>query len=141
MAAPTSPPGDRSSDLFSDLEFRGLVHQVTDPAVRAELGSGSLTAYIGFDPTADGLHVGSLIPILLLRRLQQAGHRPIALAGGATGLIGDPTGKEAERALLTEEQARANVEGIRSQLGRFLDFETGPRQAVLADNRVWLTDL
>ncbi|HEV2369062.1 MAG TPA: tyrosine--tRNA ligase, partial [Acidimicrobiales bacterium] len=116
-------------DLFSDLEFRGLVHQITDAELPALLRSDSLTAYIGFDPTADSLHVGSLLPILLLRRLQLAGHRPIALAGGGTGLIGDPSGKETERALMTDEEVRANIAGIRDQLGRFLDFDPGPGQA------------
>jgi tyrosyl-tRNA synthetase len=126
------------SDIFDDLEFRGLVHQVTDANLRARMAAEPFTLYTGFDPTADSLHAGSLLPILLLRRMQLAGHRPIALAGGGTGLIGDPSGKEAERALLTDEEVQANVEGIRSQLGRFLDFEPGPSQALLEDNRRWL---
>ena len=128
-------------DLFSDLEFRGLVHQVTDPALAGILRSGAVTGYIGFDPTADSLHLGSLIPMLLLRRLQLAGHRPVALAGGGTGLIGDPSGRDTERALLTDEEVRANVEGVRAQLESILDFSPGPHQAVLADNREWLTSI
>ena len=134
-------PAAVSSDLFSDLEFRGLVHQVTDPSLAGRLGSERLTAYIGFDPTADSLHVGSLIPMLLLRRLQLAGHRPIALAGGGTGLIGDPSGRETERALLTEEEVAANVAGVRAQLEGILDFSPGTHQAVVADNREWLASL
>ncbi len=127
--------------MFEDLEFRGLVSQVTDPSLPDRLAAESLTVYIGFDPTADSLHVGSLLPILLLRRLQLAGHRPIALAGGGTGLIGDPSGKETERALLTDAQVEANVAGVRAQLERFLDFSPGPTQAVVADNREWLGSL
>jgi tyrosyl-tRNA synthetase len=126
------------SDLFSDLQERGLVHQVTSNDLPGRLASESLTLYTGFDPTADSLHVGSLLPILLLRRFQRAGHRPLALAGGGTGLIGDPSERATERSLLTEAAARANVEGIRAQLGRFLDFEQGPNQAVLVDNLDWL---
>ena len=129
------------TDLFADLELRGLVHQVTDPALRQRLATESVTVYIGFDPTADSLHAGSLLPILLLRRFQLAGHRPIALAGGGTGLIGDPTDRATERPLLSEETARANVEGIRAQLGRYLDFSEGPQQALLVDNRDWLGGL
>jgi len=129
------------TDLFSDLEWRGLVHQVTDPGLAGRLATESVTLYSGFDPTADSLHAGSLLPILLLRRFQRAGHRPIALAGGGTGLIGDPTDRATERPLLTEEATRANVEGIRAQLGRYLDFDAGPHQAVLVDNREWLADL
>jgi tyrosyl-tRNA synthetase len=130
-----------SADLFADLEFRGLVHQVTDPGLAGRLASERLTAYTGFDPTAESLHLGNLIPMLLLRRIQLAGHRPIALAGGGTGLIGDPSGRETERALLTEEEVRANVEGVRAQLERILDFSPGPSQAVVADNREWLSSL
>jgi tyrosyl-tRNA synthetase len=129
------------TDLFADLEWRGLVHQATDPALSRRLATESVTVYIGFDPTADSLHAGSLLPILLLRRFQRAGHRPIALAGGGTGLIGDPTDRATERPLLTEEATQANVEGIRAQLGRYLDFSDGPHPAVLVDNRQWLGSL
>ncbi len=122
--------------LADDLRFRGLVHQVTDPSLLGRLDTEALVAYIGFDPTADSLHVGSLLQILLLRRLQQGGHRPIALAGGGTGLIGDPGGKADERPLLDEEQLAANLHGIRRQLERFVEFGAGG--AELVDNAEWL---
>ena len=126
--------------LFADLEFRGLVHQVTDPSVPKKLDSESLTVYAGFDPTADSLHVGHLLQMCTLRRLQLAGHRPIALAGGGTGMIGDPGGKSEERNLLSVEELAANVAGIRTQLGRLLDFSdgAGERRALLLDNSAWL---
>jgi tyrosyl-tRNA synthetase len=125
----------------TDLRFRGLVHQVTDPAVLKRLDtSPPVVAYIGFDPSAPSLHVGSLLQLCTLRRLQAAGHRPIALAGGGTGLIGDPGGKAEERPLLGREELAANLEGIRPQLERFLDF-SGPRGALLLDNADWLRPL
>ncbi len=126
--------------LSADLEFRGLVHQVTDPSLFDQLDTGRMTAYIGFDPTADSLHVGSLLQMCNLRRLQLAGHRPIALAGGGTGMIGDPGGKSEERNLLSAEDLAANVAGIRTQLERFLDFSDGASatQALLLDNNAWL---
>jgi tyrosyl-tRNA synthetase len=126
--------------LTADLEFRGLIHQVTDPTVLDKLNDERLTAYIGFDPTADSLHVGSLLQLCNLRRLQLAGHRPIALAGGGTGMIGDPGGKSEERNLLSVEELAANVAGIRPQLERFLDFSDGPSpsRAILLDNSTWL---
>src|ERR1041385_3253795 len=110
-------------DLFSDLTWRGLIHQSTDSQqLAAWLAGGSRTLYCGFDPTSDSLHVGSLLPAMLLRRFQKAGHRPIALVGGATGMIGDPSGKSEERNLLAIEQLEKNVAGIAAQLGRLLDF-------------------
>jgi tyrosyl-tRNA synthetase len=124
--------------LSADLAFRGLVHQVTDPSVLEKLDQETLTAYIGFDPTADSLHVGSLLQMCNLRRLQQAGHRPIALAGGGTGMIGDPGGKSEERNLLSADELTANVAGIRTQLERFLDFATTSSPALLLDNSAWL---
>ena len=126
-----------------DLRARGLVHQVTDEALYDLLDAGGLTAYIGFDPTADSLHVGNLLQLCTLRRLQLGGHRPIALAGGGTGMIGDPGGKDAERPLLSAEALDANVASIRLQLARFLDFEesAGPAQALLLDNAQWLGEL
>ncbi|HVE47789.1 MAG TPA: tyrosine--tRNA ligase [Acidimicrobiales bacterium] len=129
---------DTTEGLLADLQWRGLVHQVTDPELGKILDKESLTAYIGFDPSADSLQLGNLAGVLNLVRLQRAGHRPIALAGGGTGLVGDPSGKSAERSLLTAEQLEANLSGIRSQLGRFLDFQAG---ALLLDNGEWLWSL
>jgi tyrosyl-tRNA synthetase len=131
------------SGLAEDLRFRGLVHQLTDPDLEARLDREQLTAYSGFDPTADSLHVGHLLQVCTLRRLQLAGHRPIALAGGGTGFIGDPGGKSEERSLLSEEALQANLDGIRRQLGRFLDFggEAGVTQAQLVNNAEWLAPL
>ncbi len=130
------------AELAADLRFRGLINQMTDPALEARLDGDTMTAYIGFDPTADSLHVGSLLQLCNLRRLQLAGHRPIALAGGGTGFIGDPGGKSEERSLLTEEQLEANLAGIRSQMQQFLDFEApGANQALLVNNGDWLRSL
>ncbi len=121
------------SGLFEDLSWRRLVHQVTDTETLPKLLDGdSLVAYIGFDPTADSLHVGNLLQITLLRRLQDAGHTPIALLGGGTGMIGDPGGKSDERVLLSPEQLEQNKVGIQAELGRFLDG------AILEDNATWL---
>ncbi len=128
------------SGLAADLEFRGLVHQMSDPELRGRLDAERLVAYSGFDPSADSLHVGHLLQLCDLRRLQEAGHRPIALIGGATGLIGDPGGKSEERNLLSDEQVRANLEGVRGQVERFLDF-SGPEGALLVNNADWLGPL
>jgi len=130
-------------NLREDWQFRGLVHQSTDDALLDRLSVGGVTAYIGFDPTAPSLHLGSLLQLCNLRRLQLAGNRPIALAGGGTGLIGDPSFKAVERPLLTNEQLAANVEGIREQLSRFLDFTSGAgnSQALLLNNADWLTTI
>jgi tyrosyl-tRNA synthetase len=127
--------------LRDDWQFRGLVHQITDDGVMDRLTKGGVTAYIGFDPTAPSLHLGSLLQLCNLRRLQIAGNQPIALAGGGTGLIGDPSFKDVERPLQTKEQLDANVEGIREQLARFLDFSpsAGKSQALLLNNAAWLT--
>jgi tyrosyl-tRNA synthetase len=123
--------------LFAELEWRGLVHQVTDSETLPKLlEQDRLTAYIGFDPTAESLHVGSLVQICNLRRLLEAGHRPIALIGGGTGMIGDPSGKTEERALLTPDQLDAHRLAIKDQLGRLVD--TGDGGVVLADNADWL---
>lgn len=128
------------TNLFDDLERRGLVHQVTDPGIQSWLEERPAVGYIGFDPTAPSLHVGSLLQVLLLVRLQRHGHQPIALIGGGTGLIGDPSGKQAERPMLTREVLGENVRSLRSQLERFLDF-SGPRGAILVDNSEWLARL
>lgn len=126
-----------------DLAFRGLVHQVSDAALLARLDTGHETIYAGFDPSADSLHIGNLLLLCTLRRLQTFGHRPIAVAGSGTGLIGDPGGKDAERPLVSAEQLRANIEGIRPQLERFLDFSdaAGEAKAVVVDNGSWLSGL
>ena len=122
--------------LFEDLRWRGLVHQVTHPELEALAEKESLTLYCGFDPTADSLHIGGLLPAITLRRFQLAGHKPIVLVGGATGMIGDPSGKSEERQLQGTEQVEANVAGIRSQLERFMDFD-GPNAAILVNNHDW----
>jgi tyrosyl-tRNA synthetase len=127
------------TDFFADLAWRGLIHQTTDDRHLSQwLQTGSRTLYVGFDPTADTLHVGSLLTLLLLRRFQQAGHRPIALIGGATGMIGDPSGKSEERNLLSLDALRANVAGLERQLQKFLDFDGGPTSALLVNNFDWM---
>jgi tyrosyl-tRNA synthetase len=127
-----------TSDFFDDLEARGLIHGASEGA-REAMAAGAVTAYIGFDPTGPSLHVGHLLPVLALARLQRAGHRPIALVGGGTGMIGDPSGKTIERQLLTRADVESNVQSIRGQLGRFLDFGEG--RALLIDNHDWLGGL
>ena len=125
-------------DVLEDLEWRGLLAQTTDrEALAKDLAAGPVTVYAGFDPTADSLHVGSLVPLFALRRFQLAGHRPIALAGGATGFIGDPSGRSAERSLMSAEVIEARVKLLRGQMSRFLDFGDGPTDAVMADNIEW----
>jgi tyrosyl-tRNA synthetase len=128
-------------DIFADLQWRGLIHQTTaDDKLPQWLAGGMKTVYAGFDPTADSLHVGSLLPLMMLRRFQKAGHRPIALVGGATGMIGDPSGKSAERNLLSEEQLAANIVGIEGQMRKLLNFETGKTSALLVNNNDWMKD-
>jgi tyrosyl-tRNA synthetase len=127
-----------TADILDDLRARGLLHDSTDPAsLRDRLAEGPVAVYAGFDPTADSLHVGNLVPLLLLRRFQLFGHRPVALAGGATGMIGDPGGRSAERNLLDADTLDRNLAAITGQLERLLDFEPGPTQARLVDNRDW----
>ncbi len=136
---PTVAPVD---DVLADLEWRGMVAQTTDRyALAAELAAGPVTVYCGFDPTADSLHVGNLVPLFALRRFQLAGHRPIALAGGATGFIGDPSGRSAERSLLDAETLARRVGKLARQMRGFLDFGEGPTGAVLADNLDWTAPL
>jgi tyrosyl-tRNA synthetase len=124
------------TSLYQDLEARGIVKQVTSPTLAYVLEHQKLTLYAGFDPTADALHVGSLLPLLTLRRFQLAGHRPIALVGGATGMIGDPSGKSQERNLLDDAQLTKNLAGIRATIEKFLDF-TGPNAAQVVNNGDW----
>src|SRR5262245_13772321 len=121
----------RMADIINDLTWRGLIHQSTEPAAQmaAWLTDKPRTLYVGFDATADSLHVGSLLPLLMLRRFQRAGHKPIALVGGATGMIGDPSGKSEERNLLSVDVLQHNVEGMAAQMRRFLDFDSGPNAA------------
>jgi tyrosyl-tRNA synthetase len=127
-------------DILGELEWRGLVAQSTDvDALRRDLESGPLTLYCGFDPTADSLHVGNLVPLLTLRRFQLAGHRPIALAGGATGMIGDPSGRATERSLASVEEIRGRITRLRPQLERFVDISGG--LALLEDNISWTAPL
>src|SRR5688572_21741722 len=120
-------------DVYREFEWRGAVYDATE-GLRETLERERLAAYIGFDPTASSLHVGSLLQIMALARLQRYGHSPIALVGGGTGLIGDPSGKTAERTLLSPEQVDANVDGIRLQLSRFLDFDVRSNPARLVNN-------
>ena len=129
------------TNIFSELQWRGLIHQTTaDDKLPQWLDDGSRTVYAGFDPTADSLHVGSLLPLMMLRRFQKAGHRPIAIVGGATGMIGDPSGKSAERNLLSEEQLSANIAGIETQMRHLLDFDCGDQSAILVNNNDWMKE-
>src|SRR5436190_14083418 len=124
-------------DLYEELEWREMIYHGTE-GLRDALASSPLTGYIGFDPTASSLHVGSLLTVLGLARLQRAGHTPIAVVGGGTGMIGDPSGKSQERVLLSPEQIEINVAGIRGQLARFLDFDTKTNPARIVNNADWL---
>jgi len=131
-----------TSKLVADLEWRGLLAQTTDKeALLAELNKGQTTFYIGFDPTAPSLHVGNLVVLLVMRRFQLAGHRPIALVGGATGLVGDPSGRNEERTLNDESIVEEWVGRIRSQLEKFLEFSNGSNKAEMANNLDWTKQL
>ena len=128
------------TDIFAELNWRGLIHQTTDDAgLPGWLAAKPRTLYAGFDPTADSLHVGHLVALLILRRFQQAGHRPIALVGGATGMIGDPSGKSEERVLLTADTIERNVQAMETQMRRLLDFDSGPQAAALVNNYDWMS--
>jgi tyrosyl-tRNA synthetase len=126
------------SDLFGELEWRGFVHHATQE-IGTHLAAERRTVYCGFDPTAPSLQLGNLMPIMLLRHFQLAGHQPIVLMGGGTGLIGDPSGKRGERPLLSKEQIRENLHRQRDQMARLLDFDTPKTRAVVLDNAEWLT--
>jgi tyrosyl-tRNA synthetase len=127
---------------FEELQWRGLIADCTDAeALQKRLAAGPITLYCGFDPSASSLHVGNLVPLLALRRFQMAGHYPIAVAGGATGMIGDPSGKTAERQLLTRETLNANIAGIKDQLRKLLDFEAKANPARLMDNADWTANV
>ncbi len=128
------------SDFLKTLQARGYIHQITHPAeLDAAAASGVVTGYIGFDATAPSLHVGSLIQIMMLRRLQQAGGKPIVLMGGGTTKVGDPTGKDASRPQLTDETIQANIASIKTVFEKFLTFGDGPTDAVMVDNDAWLS--
>jgi tyrosyl-tRNA synthetase len=130
------------TDIIDDLTWRGLIAVSTDPdELRFALKAGVVTFYCGFDPTAPGLHIGNLVQLLTMRRLQQAGHRPIAIVGGATGLIGDPSGKSAERVLNPAEVVADWVERIRAEVSQFLDFTPGPTGATVVSNLDWTAQL
>src|SRR5256714_6433946 len=128
-------------NLIEELNWRGLIQDIM-PGTEDQLLKEMTTGYVGFDPTSDSLHIGSLVPILLLVHLQKAGHKPIALVGGATGMVGDPSGKSQERNLLSEEVLQNNLEGIKKQLKNFLDFNPGrPSSAEMVNNYDWFKDM
>lgn len=130
-----------SYDFVQELRWRGMIHDIM-PDTEEMMKNEVVTGYIGFDPTADSLHIGSMVQIILLMHMQRAGHRPIALIGGATGMIGDPSGKSAERNLLTQEILDKNIAGVKSVLSRFIDFENGEEsnRAILVNNYNWMKD-
>src|SRR5687767_4088613 len=129
-------------NLFDTLAERGFVFQTTDQdSLREMLDAGPITGYVGFDPTADSLHAGNLIPIMMLAHLQRAGHRPVAIVGGGTALVGDPSGRTEMRNLMTLEQIEENLRGIRAQLAHYVDFEAGEQAAVMVNNADWLARL
>jgi tyrosyl-tRNA synthetase len=124
--------------ILEELDWRGLYADCTDrTALAARMAERPITVYAGFDPTADSLHVGNLVPLLALRRFQMHGHHPIALAGGATGMIGDPSGKSEERNALTTDQIDHNLDRIKPQLARFLDFDSPTNPARVVNNHEW----
>jgi tyrosyl-tRNA synthetase len=127
-----------TSSILDELGWRGLIHQSTDPNGLLELLKKPQSVYVGFDPTAPSLHCGSLLPLMVLRRFQKFGHRPIALVGGATGMIGDPSGKSEERVLLSSDILQENVAGMQAQMSRFLDFD-GANPALLVNNYDWMS--
>ena len=129
-----------NKDCFDDLNSRGFIYQLTDTdAIKKTLNNNKTYFYVGFDPTGDSLHTGHLLPVMAARRLQQAGHVPIILVGGATGMVGDPSGKNEARQVLTKETVASNAEALKKQLSKFIDFEDG--KAIFANNADWLCDL
>ncbi|MFO7673418.1 MAG: tyrosine--tRNA ligase, partial [Lutibacter sp.] len=128
-------------NFVEELRWRGMLHDMM-PETEEYLLKNKTTGYIGFDPTADSLHIGSLVPIILLMHFQHAGHNPIALVGGATGMVGDPSGKSEERNLLDEETLAKNVAGVKAQLARFLNFDsTSDNAAQLVNNYDWMKEI
>ena len=126
-------------NFVEELQWRGMIHDVM-PGTKEQFAKEMTTAYVGFDPTAESLHVGNLVPIMLLKHLQVNGHQPIALVGGATGMVGDPSGKKEERKQLKEEVLNHNVACIRQQLSKFLDFENGTNKAIMTNNYDWFKE-
>jgi tyrosyl-tRNA synthetase len=127
------------TNFLDELRWRGMIHDMM-PGAEEQLNKEMTAAYIGFDPTADSLHIGSLVQIMILVHLQKAGHKPVALLGGATGMVGDPSGKSKERNLLTKEELDHNLHGVKSQLERFLDFNSGSNSAEMVNNYDWFKD-
>jgi tyrosyl-tRNA synthetase len=135
-------PNNNTDDLLEDLEYRGLIHQMTNrDGLQEKLQNERIVLYCGFDPTADSLHIGSLLPILCLSRFQKAGHIPVALVGGGTGLIGDPSGRSTERSLNTADTVAEWTDSLKSQLSRFLDFDLDTNRAKLVSNYDWIAPL
>lgn len=126
-------------NFVSELKWRGMIHDIM-PGTEEQLDKEMTTAYVGFDPTADSLHIGNLVSIMMLKHLQNAGHKPLALVGGATGMVGDPSGKSEERKFLTEETLQHNLEGVKKQLESFLDFDCGENSAEIVNNYDWFKD-
>ncbi|MFN6086386.1 MAG: tyrosine--tRNA ligase, partial [Fluviicola sp.] len=126
-------------NLMEELRWRGMIHD-SMPGLEEQLLKEMTAGYVGFDPTSDSLHVGNLLPIMLLKHFQNAGHKPFALVGGATGMVGDPSGKSAERNLMDEATLNHNVKCVGEQLTRFLDFENGENKAVLVNNYDWMKE-
>lgn len=126
-----------SKNVIEELKWRGMIHDIM-PGLEAQLLKEMTAGYVGFDPTSDSLHVGNLLPIMLLKHFQLAGHKPFALVGGATGMVGDPSGKSAERNLLSEELLLHNVAAVENQLRQFLDFENGENKAIMVNNYDWM---
>src|SRR5579864_4355885 len=126
-------------NFIEELRWRGMLHDVM-PGTEQQLLKEKTAGYIGFDPTADSLHIGNLVQIMTLVHFQMAGHKPFALVGGATGMVGDPSGKSAERNLLSEETLQHNLRGIKAQLEKFLDFDCGANSAQMVNNYDWFKD-
>src|SRR5689334_23630520 len=128
-------------NLIEELRWRGMIQDIM-PGTEDQLKKELTAAYIGFDPTAESLHIGSLVPILLLVHLQRAGHKPVALVGGATGMVGDPSGKSEERNLLNEATLQRNLDGIKKQLEKYLDFDQSkPNAAEMVNNYDWFREM
>ena len=127
-------------NFFEELKWRGLIQDST-PSIDEELDKNSLTAYIGFDPTSDSLHIGSLVQLIILKHFQEYGHKPILLIGGATAMIGDPSGKSKERNLLDQNEISENITQIKNQVAKFLDFKNSKNPALMLNNHDWISEL